>query len=857
MRWRTAWALVLLLLATPLSVQADGGRAAPSCLEQDAASLAPTIAIDPDVCVIVDLGLLQPGDVYDMSIIVVDDAIDLLFFDENSIQPYELGQSYRSSMAEPASTEFALGAFEFHWNVPPSISAKRWYMVLDNSAHDGDAGQGDQGGQRSTVSVSVAQLNQAYWTPFNDLVAVEAGSYDVLLSDNDLRLDAGTTVVLSAWQLTFSGDVYLQTRSMHDRYISGGIGVQFIEGGALQAVETPQSLTWQVPASLEGEELLLVVDNTDSPLGGGNGTEALRMTVRLELAPPLTPTITDQQMATVSLDETITLDASSTPNRLNQQGTFTWDLDASVDANNDGDPTNDLDATGITAEGSWSTPGTKTVSVNMVAPSGEEASTTYTVTVVDTVAPTAGLQASGVNVTLVADGWRVNVNNPIELSCSPSSDDHQVARCDWVVDGVATENASEVAFTPDSVRTYEVELTVTDASGNTGNTTAQVRSVDPTLPRFEPSLLAEFPLSTTAGDGVEFVVAVSDTYDPSSALRVHWDLQPAKDTDGNGNAKDDPDRVGLNPTIAFDTPGTKEIVVTVFDASNNSANYAFSINVASAPVSTTSYTGVVLGAAASLLLVGVVLVSNRAVQRNRGFNLLVEKGLNAEEARARMAMTAQRTKLSLLSKAADYAGLDLGEVVSEEERLAAEKQAEFDAIYGSSNTADPNAGFAPAAYVQGPISEAGSQAAAEAAALLSDDEVSGPPGQLLDAFDEEPSSPIVSMPAAQSSGAPLPAEEPQAVALPSSVALSEMEPEAPAVALPSTEGVAMPDTSSPPPAASATPAPTPPPAPAPTLVRHTCTNCSAVFELDMPAGLTRAVVACPGCQVDQDIVSGV
>ena len=857
MRWRTAWALVLLLLATPLSVQADSGRAAPTCLEQDAASLAPTIAIDPDVCVIVDLGLLQPGDVYDMSIIVVDDAIDLLFFDENSIQPYELGQSYRSSMAEPASTEFALGAFEFHWKVPPSISAKRWYMVLDNSAHDGDAGQGDQGGQRSTVSVSVAQLNQAYWTPFNDLVAVEAGSYDVLLSDNDLRLDAGTTVVLSAWQLTFSGDVYLQTRSMHDRYTSGGIGVQFIEGGALQAVETPQSLTWQVPASLEGEELLLVVDNTDSPLGGGNGTETLRMTVRLELAPPLTPTITDQQMATVSLDETITLDASSTPNRLNQQGTFTWDLDASVDANNDGDPTNDPDATGITAEGSWSTPGTKTVSVNMVAPSGEEASTTYTVTVVDTVAPTAGLQASGVNVTLVADGWRVNVNNPIELSCSPSSDDHQVARCDWVVDGVVTENASEVAFTPDSVRTYEVELTVTDASGNTGNTTAQVRSVDPTLPRFEPSLLADFPLSATAGDEVEFVVAVSDTYDASSALRVHWDLQPAKDTDGNGNAKDDPDRVGLNPTIAFDTPGSKEIVVTVFDASNNSANYAFSINVAAAPVSTTSYTGVVLGAAASLLLVGVVLVSNRAVQRNRAFNLLVEKGLNAEEARARMAMTAQRTKLSLLSKAADYAGLDLGEVVSEEERLAAEKQAEIDAIYGSSNTADPNAGFAPAAYVQAPISEASSQAAAEAAALLSDDEVSAPSGQLLDAFDEEPSSPIVSMPAAQSSGAPFHAEEPPAVALPSSVALPEIESEAPAVALPSTEEVAMPDTSSPTPTAPATPAPTPPPAPAPTLVRHTCTNCSAVFELDMPAGLTRAVVACPGCQVDQDIVSGV
>ena len=142
MRWHVAAGLALLLMAAPLSVQGDAGRAAPECLTQSAASLPPSLAIDPDVCVIVDLGVLTPGDVYDLSIIVVDDAIDLLFFDENSIQPYELGQSYRSLMAQPASTESALGAYEFHWKVPPSIAAKRWYMVLDNTAHDGDAGQG-------------------------------------------------------------------------------------------------------------------------------------------------------------------------------------------------------------------------------------------------------------------------------------------------------------------------------------------------------------------------------------------------------------------------------------------------------------------------------------------------------------------------------------------------------------------------------------------------------------------------------------------------------------------------------------------------------------------------------------------
>ena len=155
-------------------------------------------------------------------------------------------------MAQPASTESALGAHEFHWKVPPSISAKRWYVVLDNSAHDGDAGQGDQGGARSTVSVSVDRLDQAYWTPFNNLISVDAGAYEVLFSGDELRLDAGTTVVLSAWDLTAVGDGYLQTRTQHDRYVSGAIGVQYIDGGALQSIDTPVSLTWQVPSSLEG-----------------------------------------------------------------------------------------------------------------------------------------------------------------------------------------------------------------------------------------------------------------------------------------------------------------------------------------------------------------------------------------------------------------------------------------------------------------------------------------------------------------------------------------------------------------------------------------------------------------------------
>ena len=851
MRWSMAWVLVFLLLAAPLTVQADVGRDAPSCLTQTSETLPSTLDIDPDVCVIVDLGTLQPGDVYDLSIIVVDDALDVLFFDENSIQPYELGQSYRSVMAQPASTESALGALEFHWKVPPSISAKRWYMVLDNTAHDGDAGLGDQGGVRSTVSATVDRLNQAYWTPYHDLLSVDAGGFDVLLFGDDLRLDAGTTVVLSAWDLTFVGDVYLQTRTMHDRYLAGGVGVQFIDGGALQSVETPQSLTWQVPSALEGEELLLVVDNTDAPLGGGNGTEMLRISVRLELAPPLTPVITDEQMATVSLGESISLNASSTPNRLGQQGTFSWDYDASVDSDNDGNPANDADATGVVVSPSWSVPGEKTVSVVMTAPSGQQASTTYAVTVQDVTPPVARIQSNG---TSVAGGWRIDVNNAIQLSCTASTDDHQTDSCDWTIDGEVTTNVSSLTFTPDEIRMYEVSLTVKDASGNVGTLSAVINSVDPTIPRFDASLLPNFPTTATEGEAISFEVVVFDDYDDNATLRVHWDLQPGKDTDGNGVLKDDPDRVGLNPSITFASPGLQEIVVTVFDNSNNSANYAFSIDIAAAPTSSSSPSFAIIALLVALVIGGVGLLGFRTIQRNRGLNLLIEKGLSREEAHAHMAGVAQQSKLGFFSKPEDYAGVDMGEPVSQEERRAAQAQAEMEAIYGSSNQADVNAGFAPQA-AQVSMSPASNQAAAEAAAMFNDDDTSF--GQPMDDLVEEiagASAVAVEVPAATSSPVSLPTTSTGGVALPgdpssSSEVPEEITPSAMPVSLPETTVI---EQETPPEPAS--PAQVPPALPTPQAVRHTCTSCGAVFEIDMPAGIRQALVACPACASDQTIV---
>ena len=348
---------------------------------------------------------------------------------------------------------------------------------------------------------------------------------------------------------------------------------------------------------------------------------------------------------------------------------------------------------------------------------------------------------------------------------------------------------------------------------------------------------------------------MDDDYDDLAALRVHWDLQPSKDTDGNGDGRDDPDLVGLNPTLSFAQSGLQEIVITVFDASNNSATHAFSVNVKATPTDTPPLATGALMVGGLTVVVVAGLVGFRTLQRNRGFNLLIQRGLNAEEARAHMGKVAQQNKVGLFASAEAHAGLDVGvDVVSAEERQAAQAQAEMEAIYGTASSVDPNAGFAPPAYSQQPLSQASNQAAAEAAALLSGDEGSIAGSDPLESLVEDiAGAAAVAVPASATTPSSI-AETSPGVALPPQVALPETPTSVsqPVASTPPTAGAAvalpeMPTTVSPP-AAS-----TPPTPPAPTVVRHTCTSCSAVFEIDLPAGLTKALVACPGCGVDQTV----
>ena len=83
------------------------------------------------------------------------------------------------------------------------------------------------------------------------------------------------------------------------------------------------------------------------------------------------PSIVDYSNSSTTIGEKITLDASNSPNSLQQIRSLSWDFDS------DGIE----DAVGNLVEASWSTPGTKIVNLTAESQSGEIAITSHQVEV--------------------------------------------------------------------------------------------------------------------------------------------------------------------------------------------------------------------------------------------------------------------------------------------------------------------------------------------------------------------------------------------------------------------------------------------------------------------------------------------
>ena len=170
-------------------------------------------------------------------------------------------------------------------------------------------------------------------------------------------------------------------------------------------------------------------------------------------------------------------------------------------------------------------------------------------------------------------------------------------------------------------------------------------------------------------------MTASDEYDSNTDLRFHWDLNPLKDSDGNGNLLDDPDYTGSRVDINFDSAGTNTVIVTVFDISNNSDSHTFSVIVSEAEVEEADYAIFVVVIFAGLVTMSIALIGYRRWQSTIALKLLMDRGLPENEAISHMAMVKQTQRLPLFAKAIQIAGLASGaEIVSQQQQQMAMPQ---------------------------------------------------------------------------------------------------------------------------------------------------------------------------------------
>ncbi len=663
--------LLLGLLIAPLANAAEG-RAAPQCAELDLSvviSSSNGFTVDPGACVIIDIGDRDNGATLAFDYEVMDDAMDVLLFNEDTILPYNNGQNYRNSFTEEGSFESMIGNEWFDWS-PPTATVKNWFVVFDNTAHDGDEGMGDQGGMSSRFKIQLAPISSEDFPLVHDTFIVESGQKVNLATFNT---DAGTELNYWVHPIAGTGDIFVQS----DNQVNGDSFISDTNSDDFGGQELTQ-LDWEVVSYLDLKNLNLMAEagNTD-----------LHFTVKAWLDPILAPTIVDYTNGTTVIGEKIVLDARNSPNKQNQIVSYSWDFDSDFIE----------DASQELVEASWNSPGNKIVTLTVQASSGETTLASHIIEVLDVSDPIAVITGSG-GVLDINGNWRLLLTVDLVLTSANSNDDHQIVNRSWTIDGEMMENCFlDCTLSWSDVGTHSVSLKVTDASGNIGYRNTSISVYDDTKPVLVTSDISDIK-EVEMGEEIEFKAGATDYWDDASTLIYTWDLDLDTDSNGDGDTSNDPDYTGRVLKKSFDTPGEHRFAVTVYDQSGNSDFEVFTVQVNEPPAETNIFAIVAIIFLIIIVVSGVVLFGYRGVQRRHAIDLLVQNGLSLEEATVRVYEIAKTTKLPPFAKAIQMAGMSDGSPVKSSEQVMSEEKArEFESIYGSDSQSqiDPNAGFRP------------------------------------------------------------------------------------------------------------------------------------------------------------------
>ncbi|MDE0707603.1 MAG: PKD domain-containing protein [Candidatus Poseidoniales archaeon] len=586
---RVVLILVTLLVTSTLPLGAASEGRTTVCGTTDMGSMPDPILISDQECEKISLGILAPGTIVEFDV-TGDVNFDFLVFRNAALQVYANDQSYRSATywAEDTVFEDMVGSARWHWTVPTDESEKNWYVVLDNKAHLGDDGQGAQGGSSLQVSLDISYPSQSYWTIHDALVGLGVNSHSKLVDENDLNLDEGTQISISALPLSGNPDIFLLTESQRTSYLDGNPPEFRITGADLLQVTTEDSVVWTVDSTYANQPLYLYADNEVGPTGGGDGSIEASFTVIITLLPVLDATITSDAAEIVDVSEVVTFSAISTPNLSNQVDTSAYEWDLNGDGN--------FELTGTTAETSWASEGSFSVTLRANGVDGRSDTSSISIDVEDQTNPTAILNGGNNLVRGFDESFTVS---------SSSIDNFGIDREEWYADGLLIQSDEDTGnsftYSFSFVGNHSVELRVYDSANLSSSITINVTVQDRTSPILD-SITG--PTDVMAGEENNWRLNASDPNSP--VLIWSWDFDRSTDIDQDGDTKNDVEATGDLVSWTFTKGGDYSITCTVTNEQGLSSTRELNVHVEDQAVSKSSTLSYIYGGGAILLALAAI-----------------------------------------------------------------------------------------------------------------------------------------------------------------------------------------------------------------------------------------------------------
>ena len=648
--------LTIFSLFAPLqftsSAYADTGRATLDCDtgNWDDGTLK---QIENGSCAMLSLGLHPMSTTFEITFDANNEPLDLLIMSDGARLSYQNSQLYRPYIESDPSFENISNSITYRWTTPPSSQAKSWWIVIDNMNHPFDEGFGAQGSNDTNSFTLMTEkiTDQWIWTEYDNIVRLSSGSSKNILENNPLIMSEGSQLSITANPVTGDPDIYLMTEEQKAIYDSSIPGVWKIDAIDMRSITSETSDAIVIPPTLEEVPLYVIVDNQANPSGGGDGLTDAAISVKLEITPVLNPIINRDMEGTIDIGQSLTLDASNTPNLRNQISLLSWDMN--------GD--NDLDD-GVDIEGPslWSVSkifteiGTHTINLKVNSADGRNITKGIDIQVDDLTNPLAKIKSG--------NGTRtVSMGDTLILE-SESTDNHKIVENEWKLDGNKMSSAPNYNVSTTTRGNYAVTLKVIDEAGNSDEIEININVLDSTVPEFESFMIEGFSTYgewnnpqyknvMQAGKNIEFTISGSDS--DSGPVSYQWDFDISTDSNGDGNSRDDVDAEGAQTSYSYSKGGVYQIGVKIINSDGLVQTHYEYVTISDAPEPPKSMMPMILG---GVILVGILVAIGSFVVQNLKVRMkhkaMIAQQLSPEEEEVQR-KEEERTKLYGETKGAE------------------------------------------------------------------------------------------------------------------------------------------------------------------------------------------------------------